>query len=189
MVPILIASFLMLPLVAFGEVDSAIGTTVCEIARAPMAFHGKVVSVRAPIQIGFENFGLSVSECADKKLDFIWLEYGTGPKRQPTTWCCGDMVPRDSLVLVQDAQFRRFHRLLTAERKSKGCYGCYLRQVTATITGRFDAVETRPCPGDGKSLCCGPSGFGHLGMACGRIVIRSVSDVVASRAGPTGEKK
>jgi hypothetical protein len=75
------------------------------------------------------------------------------------------MVPRDRLALVQNAEFHRFHRYLTAVKKAKACYDCYLYHVTATLTGRFDAVEPQP-----RALW----GFGHFGMACGRIVIETV---------------
>jgi len=94
------------------------------------------------------------------------------------------MVPRDALTLTQDAEFRRFHRFLTAEKKAKGCYNCYLYHVTATINGRFDTVETQPCAGYAKGRCC-TGGFGHFAMACGRIVIRDVSRVVATPIRPS----
>jgi hypothetical protein len=183
-----ITALVMIPIVAFGQTkpEEPNKTTMCEVVKSPALFSGKIITLRAPIQIAFENFGLSVSECADKKLDYVWLEYARGPKKQPTTWCCGDMVPRDPLGLKQNSEFQRFHRYITAEKRAKGCYDCYLYHVTATLTGRFDAVETEPCPGDVKSRCCGVSGgFGHFGMACGRLVIRAVSDVVASPVDPS----
>jgi len=104
---LVIAALSLLPVVAFGgtDADSPIKTNICELVKSPTTFNGRLVSVRAPVQIAFENFGLSVAECADKKLDYVWLEYGNGPKKQPTTWCCGDMVPRDALTLTQDAAF------------------------------------------------------------------------------------
>lgn len=161
--------------------ESPVSTSLCELVKSPASFNGKLLTVRAPVQIGFESFGLSVSGCGDSRINYVWLEYGRGPAKQPTIWCCGDMVPRDVLPLEQTAEFRRFHRLLTAQKKSKDCANCYLYDVTATITGRFDAVETQACPGDAKSRCCS-NGFGHFGMACGRIVIQSVAGVVATPA-------
>lgn len=182
---LLIAALFIQSAVAFGQTDadSPVKTNVCELVKSPTKYNGKLVSVRAPVEIAFEHFGLSADECADKMVDDIWLEYGTGAKRQPTTWCCGDMVPRDTLTLVQNAEFRRFHRFLTAEKKAKNCYDCYLYHVTATINGRFDAVETEPCVGNAKRHCCSGA-FGHFGMACGRIVIRGVSAVAASPIDP-----
>lgn len=165
----------MLSITALGQIESQqqqqpIQTTVCEVVRSPALFSGKIITLRGPVEIAFENFGLSVSACSGKKIDYLWLEYGRGPKMQPTTWCCGDLTPRDPLVLVQNAEFRRFHRYLTTVKKAKDCYDCYLYHVTATLTGRFDAVEPKP-----GTFC----GFGHLGFACGRMVIGGVSDVVA----------
>ena len=172
----------VLPGVIYGQTkaEEPINTTVCDLVKNPKRYNGKIIIVRAPIQIAFENFGLSVSECAEKEIDYVWLEYGRGPKRQPTIWCCGDMVPRDPLVLVQNKEFHRFHHFITAEKSAKGCYDCYLYHVTATLTGRFDALEPKPF-----TLC----GFGHLGDACGRLVIREVSDVVANPIDPAVYEK
>jgi len=94
----------------------------------------------------------------------------------------GDTSPADPLVLRQDAQFRKFHSYLTAQYRFKGCFNwdCYRHNVAASLTRRFDAVKTELCP-DGKSRCCVGPGFGHLGMFCTRLVIQSVSDVVAKQ--------
>ncbi len=84
------------------------------------------------------------------------------------------------MELVQNRDFRNFHRLLTAQRRAKGCYEgqCYLYDVTATITGRLDAVtaDTRQ---NGRRLC---NGFGHFGLYCTRLVIQEVSNIVAEKA-------
>jgi hypothetical protein len=181
---IVIAAVTVLPIVVLGQTksDQPIETTVCDVVRSPASFNGKIITLRGTIQIAFETFGLSASDCTNKKIDYLWLEYGRGPKRQPTTWCCGDMVPRDTLVLVQNTDFHRFHRYITAMKKAEGCYDCYLYHVTATLTGRFDAVEPQP-----RASC----GFGHFGMACGRLVIGAVSDVLANPVDPSvyGQKK
>ncbi|HWC99983.1 MAG TPA: hypothetical protein VG456_24655 [Candidatus Sulfopaludibacter sp.] len=174
----------VLPGAVFGQSvpNEPIKTTLCELASAPERFNGRIVAVRGPIQIAFENFTFSLSECESRKVDDVWLEYGRGPKQQPTTWCCGDMVPRDTLILVQDKEFRRFHRYLTDEKKERDCYNCYGFKVTATLTGRFEAVDTQPCPGDGKGHCCEfGGGFGHFGASCARLVIQRVTGVVAKQ--------
>jgi len=146
-----------------------IPTTPCELLQAPDRFNGRIVRVRGPVRIAFEYFELAAGDCAGRKIDQIWLEYGRGPKRQPTTWCCGDMVPRDRLALRQDAEFRKFDRYLTAGTN-----------VTATLTARFDAGKPEPCRGDAERHCCMfTGGFGHFGAACSRLVIQSVADVVA----------
>jgi hypothetical protein len=66
-VKIVITASFMLPVVALGQTDAAINTTVCEIVRSPAMFNGKLISIRAPVQIAFENFGLSVSECVGSR--------------------------------------------------------------------------------------------------------------------------
>jgi hypothetical protein len=177
-----IAALAVLPILALGQTkpDRPIPTTVCELVKSPASFNGKIITLREPIQIAFENFGLAASDCIEKKIDYLWLEYGRGPKRQPTTWCCGDMVPRDRLALMQNAEFHRFHHYITTVKKAKACYDCYLYRVTATLTGKFDAVEPRA-----GTLC----GFGHLGAACGRLVIAAVSDVVADPVDPSAYER
>jgi hypothetical protein len=139
-----------------------------------------MISVHARVSIAFEHFALSAYNCGSEWTDDVWLEYGRGPKRQPTTWCCGDMIPRDRLVLTQNSDFRNFHRLLTAERRAKGCYAgqCYVYDVTATIIGRFDAVKAET-ERNGTRLC---NGFGQFGVYCTRLVIQKVSNVVAEKA-------
>jgi hypothetical protein len=174
-------SLTVFPGLEFAQVksDEPIKTTPCDLVKEPERFNGKVVRVNSRVSIAFEDFELSDSGCDGKKIDGIWLEYGKGPKRQPTTWCCGDMVPRDPLALVENNDFRTFHRYLTAHKTTNGCHEgqCYLYDVTATLTGRFDSVKTEPCA-DVKRECC-KDGFGHLGGFCGRIMIQSVSEVVA----------
>jgi hypothetical protein len=161
--------------------DGPVPATLCELVKQPERFDGKIVGVRGLVKFGFEVFALSADDCDGRKLDGVWLEYGKGPKKQPTIWCCGDLTPRDEPALWKNADFRAFHRYLVAQKRTKGCYEgeCLLYSVTATLTGRFEAVKTEPCPGDRESHCCPGGGFGHLGFFCGRLVIQSVSDVVA----------
>ena len=56
--------------VAFGQgkADEPTRTTVCEIVNSPVSFNGKIITVRVPIEIAFEDFGLSVSECGEKRI-------------------------------------------------------------------------------------------------------------------------
>jgi len=154
--------------------------SVCEVAANPFYFRDRMITLRGRIQIGFEDFEISAEHCAEGQINAIWLEYGRGPKRQPTVWCCGDMVPDDSLWLKQDSEFRRFHRDLTAKKKTKECASrdCYRFDVTATLAGRFESVLTVICP-DGKSVCPRGAGYGHLGTFSSRFVIHQVSDIDA----------
>ncbi len=152
---------------------------LCDVARDPLAYSGKLVAIRGAVHIAFEDFQFSTASCDPRQIDSIWLQYGSGTRAQPTTWCCGNLTPRDSPLLNENAEFRKFHHDLTAQKHSKDCRlgGCYVYDVTATLAGRLDAVPTKLCP-DGKSYCCPAGGFGHLGFACARLIIQSVSDVV-----------
>jgi hypothetical protein len=172
------------------EVETPIKTTLCELVKTPEGFNGKTLTMRGHILIGFENFQLDLSDCRGGAIGNIWLEYGRGPKRQPTIWCCGDISPRDSLRLDMNRDFRAFHRYLTAQKRGEGCYEgeCHLYDVTATLTGRFDLRPTVTCP-DGKSKCPEDGGFGHFGTSAARLVIQSVSDVTTKPIDPFVYKK
>src|SRR5690242_322960 len=104
-----ILTFSFIPVAATGQANNAIENVgVCEIVKHAHEYNGKTVTLRGLVSIGFENFRLSASGCDPAGIYGIWLEYGKGPKRQPTTWCCGDMTLRDRLQLVENAEFRRF---------------------------------------------------------------------------------
>ncbi len=181
----------ILPLPADGQPRAAASerTTTCELARRPERFSGRIVTVRGLVRLAFEDFHLSTGGCGGADVDGVWLEYGSGPARQPAAWCCGDMVPRDPLSVVENRDFRVFHRYLTARRRGGRCYDgqCYQYRVTATLTGRFDMAESQPCPG-GNGSCC-YAGFGHLGLSCYRLVITRVSDVSVERANSSDESR
>jgi len=154
--------------------------TVCDLVKNPDHFNGKMVTVvRALVEIDFEQFELSAKGCNERMADGIWLQYGRGPKSQPTTWCCGDLTPADSLILVQDSAFKLFHRYITAHRSHCLAPRCNLYRVTATLTGRLDTVPSALCA-DGKRRCPEKGGFGHFGQSTIRLVIQSVSDVTGN---------
>src|SRR4029079_1195145 len=95
------ASLIALSAIAFGQAaDSAREIPLCEIGAHPEQFNGKMVRVREPVLIDFEQFELSTRECDSRLVDSIWLEYGKGPS-------CGNLTPRDSMRLD-----REFHRLM-----------------------------------------------------------------------------
>jgi hypothetical protein len=187
--PVLLWACTLLPCAGRQQAPGAApaARSVCELAKTPETLNGKIVSVRGRVLIGFEEFMFSTADCASRKVNGIWLEYGRGPKRQPTIWCCGDMVPRDALAIVQNQEFQRFHRQLTAQSRRKGCHAgeCHLYDVTATLTGRLDVADLEPGP-KGTSVCPN-GGFGHFGVSCARLVIESVSDVVAKPVAQSGK--
>jgi hypothetical protein len=166
-------------LLSLGGADKELGAAdnvdVCEVLQHPQSFNGKMVSIRARIRIAFEDFEVDIPSCPQKVADGIWLEYGKGPKTQPTTWCCGDLTPRDQLGLIQDSSFRKFDSYVRAVRNGKPLYA-----VSAIVSGRFDTVSTTRCP-DGDQQCPRNGGFGHLGLFASRLIIHSVSQVSAVR--------
>lgn len=173
--PAVLAILALLTLGAGAAAGQPLAATPCELMQSPADFRNQIVTIRAGISIAFEEFALSLPSCPGRQIDRIWLEYGSGPRKQPTVWCCGDMIPRDPLVLVQDREFRKFDRRMRAQAKTASS------RTTATITGRFDVVESGPCPGDVTARCPIEGGFGHLGAAAARLVIQRVADVVVSR--------
>ncbi len=107
---------LLLAILALGVVMAPLpaeeprNVSVCDIAASADRFNGEMVTVRGRVRLAFEDFELPAEDCGVAAISGVWLEYGRGPKRQPTTWCCGDMVPRDSLELIENRDFHAFDR-------------------------------------------------------------------------------
>ncbi|MBZ2180915.1 MAG: carboxypeptidase-like regulatory domain-containing protein [Acidobacteriota bacterium] len=118
--------------------------TVGDIASNPERFNGKMFRIQGRVGIAVQDFELLLSDCDRTTIDGIWLEYGRGAERQPIPWCCGDGIPRDPLTVLDNADFRKSHRYLTARRKTDDCdeAACYWYDVTATLSGRFDFALT-----------------------------------------------
>lgn len=153
--------------------------TPCQILENPEAFNGKMIRVRGGVSVSFENFTLDTSHCKPDKNDWriwIWLEYGSGPEKHPTIWCCGNIDPRkDEIAVVQNQDFRKFYEYVGAMNTKSGCGDCYRYDVTATLTGRLDYGERELTNPDGQKVMLGR--FGHMGMSELRLVIQSVSDL------------
>jgi hypothetical protein len=116
----------------------------------------------------------------------------------PIVYCCGDHTRKPGvtlslegikLPLKKDDEFKKFFRLLTAERMTAPTgvpcfYDCYQYHVTATLTGQFFAGKEWHRPGDGKTVYLG---YGHMGC-CSLFVIQKVSDVESEPTSiPIGE--
>ena len=165
-----------------------VATGVCDLIREPERFNGMIVSVRGRILIAFEEFRLDSGACEKGSDRDVWLEYGRGPKRQPTIWCCGDTIPRDPLQVKLNKDFELFNHYLSDQFQTRDCLGgvCSAYDVTATITGRFDTRATK-CA-EGRTVCPIGGAFGHMGLSCSRLVIRSVADVVAERVAASEDR-
>ena len=168
----------------------AVDTSVCDILKDPQAFNGKIVRIKATVSSGLDEFVIKGEDC-HHAISSIWLAYseGTGAKSgpmailqlQPASNFGGTVVPVDRAPVVLDASknFKQFDSLLAAPYKSNGmCIGCAKFEVSATLTGRLDAVEP-VLRRDSTGKIIGISGFGNLYAWPARLVLQSVSDVSA----------
>ncbi len=153
---------------------------ICEIVGTPDRFNGKMVRVRGRIELDFESFRFSTQNCENHAIREIWLEYGSGPPRQPIIWA-GDLTPKDPLKVVQNSEFRQFNRDIKARRKGCSESHCNKYEVTATLIGRLDSVPTVLCP-NGENQCPENGGLGHFGSSSVRLVIQQVSQVTSKPA-------
>jgi len=176
---------LIVPLYACATISiaqTAIRVTPCELIASPEKYAGKVVEVRARINLAFENFSIAQEGCEDAHPG-VWLIYG-GDEPTPTSSTVNDLSRESGSVmridgvpvpLAHDANLDLFKRRLTAIRPGmigdSPCYGCYLYNVTATLTGVFFAATI-----DAHQY----SGYGHLGC-CHLLAIERVADVAAQR--------
>jgi len=169
--------------------QTAIKVTPCELIASPEKYAGKVVQVRARVDLAFEDFSLAQPGCEDKSPG-VWLIYG-GDEPTPTasTWNDvsrkpGSVVTIDGIPvpLVHDASLDLFKKRLAAIRLgmiggTKCYYDCHLYNVTATLTGLFFAA---------MDTAQQHRGYGHLGC-CHLLAIEKVADVAAERSSiPTG---
>lgn len=192
------------PLWLLAQEADAISTSLCEIAKDPPAFDGRLVRVRGTIVSGFEVFTLTDQTCGS---DFrIWLDDADSPPsaateyalisslaaaKQPEklTWIA--MKKRRPITFKKDAELKKLESYLTKQFKPERgsrCIGCPLYSVTVTITGRFDHSDRRLKAfrdKDSKIVGFGAVAFGHLGAWESRLVMESVSDVAATKIDPS----
>ena len=167
---LLFAALVALAISAAAE--KPIATTVCEIARRPQDFDGKMVRVRAQVLAGFEVFALRDGDCGR-----IWLRYPEAGAFGATTsfGVATPQIERPAIELRRDRAFRRFAKLIEAEMYPRdpktGCMSCLRYEVTATMTGRLDWA------GEGR-------GFGHMNGYPAQLVLQSVTNVSAKDRAP-----
>lgn len=168
----------------------AVDTSVCDILKDPAAFNGKVVRVKATVYSGLDEFVIRGEDC-HRAINSIWLAYpeGTqaksGPEAivrlQPASNFGGTVAPADRAPVVLDASkdFKQFDSLLATPYKGNGlCLGCSKFEVSATLTGRLDAVEPA-IDRDAAGKIVRISGFGNLNAWPARLVLQSVADVAS----------
>lgn len=146
--------------------------SVCELARAPKSFDGKLIRVRGTLSVHFEDFTL-VEDC--QLHQGIWLAFGGDvPGIVPST--INDNIRKRgvdvrikgvSYRIQKDDNFRRLYALIAARNGNEPAYS-----ATATLTGVFFAGHKIKLP-DGQVRFMG---YGHLGC-CSLFVITRVANV------------
>lgn len=166
----------------------AVDTSVCDILKDPQAFNGKTVRIKATVSSGFDEFILKAEDC-HHAINSIWLAYPEGTKAksgpaailqlQPASNFGGAVTPADRapVTLDKSKDFKQFDSLLATQYKSSGiCLGCAKFEVSATLTGRLDAIEP-VLRRDAAGKIVGIAGFGNLNAWPTRLVLQSVADV------------
>lgn len=172
----------------------AVDVNVCDVIKHPAQYDGKIVRVKGVVFSGLDSFGIKdVSGECGFPVDSIWLEYPQGTKAksgpaevlhlQPARNFAGAYKEPARTAVTLDAKskdFKQFDSLLAQPHKSDAmCLGCARNEVTATLTGRLDAVADASIKRDASGKIVGFGGFGNLNMYPARLVLASVSDVAA----------
>ncbi len=167
-----------------------VNTTVCDILKNPVAFNGKMVSIKGTVSAGFDQFIVRGPNCG-QRVNAIWLAYPAGTKGkagpdafvrlQPARNFKGTYaVPKGAPVkLDKNKEFKRFDSLLSQEHNKSGdmCLGCRRYEVSATLVGRLDGVASAELTRNSSGQIVGLGGFGNMNAYPARLVLQSVSDV------------
>jgi hypothetical protein len=177
-------------LVAVSIHGQAVDTSVCDILKAPQAFNGKTVRIKGTVSSGFDEFIIKAEGCK-YHIGGIWLAYpeGTKAKSGPVAFLqlqaasnfAGNVAAaeRAPVSLDKNKDFKQFDSFLAAPYKGNGmCLGCTKSEVSATLTGRVDAVQPA-FRRDTSGKIIDLAGFGNLNAYPVRLVLQSVSEVEA----------
>lgn len=168
-----------------------VSTTVCDILKNPVSFNNKMVSIKGTVSVGLDFFVVKDTSCG-LNVNAIWISYPekskgkAGPPAvvilQPAHNFAGTVRAQNStpVSLQKDGEFKKFDSLLSdLHDKGNGlCLGCMENDVTATLVGRIDAVANTDIVRSGGKIT-GIGGFGNMGGYPARLVLQSVSGVVA----------
>jgi hypothetical protein len=166
----------------------AMPTSICDILAHPSAYDGKMIQVTGTVVAGLDEFVVKDRSCG-QPVDGIWLSYpeGTKAKAGPRATLILQLAansPAKPAVSIQapvsldkNKEFKRFDDALDVQPKTKGqCLGCPRYAVTATLTGRIDAVDAPALARQGKMFSL-LRGFGNMNRYPARLVLQSVSNV------------
>lgn len=170
----------------------AVDVNVCDVLKHPANYDGKIVRMKGVVFSGLDSFAIKdVSGECGFPVDAIWLEYPQGTKAkagpaevihiQPAHNFAGSGKEPARAAVTLDAKskdFKQFDSLLAQPHKSDAmCLGCARYEVTATLTGRLDAVTDAALQRNSAGKIVGFGGFGNLNQYPARLVLASVSDV------------
>lgn len=145
----------------------------CDLARNPKAFDGKLIRVRATLNVEFEDLSLVIRNCDTHQ--GIWLAFGGDVPGIVVSTANDSFRKRGSDIRVngvsygikKDDSFRELYALIAARHGDKPDYS-----VTATLSGMFFAGEERRTARGEVDFV----GYGHL-ACCALLVITQVSEV------------
>ncbi|MGB7266008.1 MAG: hypothetical protein WBC92_10885 [Terracidiphilus sp.] len=166
---------------------------VCDVAKDPASFNGKMVRIKGTVVAGFDQFIIrdTTDPNCGYQVDGIWLSYPEGTKGkagaaavmviQPARNFTGKYTPaaRTPVTLQKDKDFKQFDSLLsqTHQKGADMCLGCTRYEVTATVVGRLDSVADASLKRDAAGKIVGFGGFGNMNAYPARLVLQSVTDV------------
>jgi len=190
-----------------GKLDAPIKTTLCEVKREPDRFNGKLIQVRARMFAVFEYSNLIDDSCdmrtwlswgdqpivSDKYGNEVAVEFAYMKSRselkhpERLNWFA---VGKPPITLMESDSSRTAEQFLEQFYPSAADLTvcpqfCPKYKVLATVTGRFDFISKRRLMAV-REVATGrvevwekANGFGHLGVSDSKLVLQSVSDVVA----------
>jgi hypothetical protein len=171
---LLFVILLCAPIPVEAQASQADDVSVCDLAKHPKSFDGKIIRVRGTLNANFEDSSLATTDCDTQQ--GIWLAFGGDVPSVVASTVNDDFRTPDidlkvagvSYGIKKDESFRRLYALLAIRRPGdKPAY-----RVTATLTGVFLAgQELSHSNGTGYV-----GGYGHLGC-CALFIITQVSDV------------
>jgi hypothetical protein len=171
---LVLSVFLLIPRWSYAQ-ENPEEVPGCDRARNPKAFDGKLIPVRATLNVQFEDFSLGIKNCDSQQS--IWLAFG-GDVPGIVASTVNDAFRKPGVDLEvngvsagirQDENFHRLYALMAARHGDKPDY-----TVTATVIDKFYAGEERRTA---KGVVYF-AGYGHLGC-CALLVITEVSDVAS----------
>jgi hypothetical protein len=179
---------------ASAKLADPIATTVCKILEDPASFNNKLVQVQGYLSISFEYSILHSESCSGG----IWfaLADDSGPRglrmivpghavagKQGSD---GRWQPPIPVKLIRDANFEKFDSYLrqsTAGAPWDPCGpDCHRYRITATFTGRIDAVSGEIHAAHLKRSPSEPAdrkGYGQMGLFDAQLVVQSMQGVEA----------